>query len=86
MLALAACFRDHDDVTKSALTQVTQNPKAKSEYFTDTIVMMWVAKDAVDADILVNDRGTSISRALCDAAFCKPLYKSSDSFALDSEY
>ena len=37
-----------------------QNPKAK--YFTDTIVMMHVAKDAVDADILVNSGGTSISR------------------------
>ena len=32
---------------------------------------MRVAKDVVDADILVNNEGTSISRVLRDAAFCK---------------
>ena len=51
VLAFAACFRDHADVAESALTHVIQNPKAKTEYFTDTIVTMRVAKDAVDADI-----------------------------------
>ena len=29
--------------------------KQNTEYFTDTIVTMWVAKDVVDADILVNN-------------------------------
>ena len=47
---------------------------------------MRVAKDAVDADILVNNGGTSISRAPRDVAFCKSLQKFSDSFALNSEY
>ena len=47
---------------------------------------MRVAKSAVDADILVNNGGTSISRTLRDALFYKPLYESSDSFALNSEY
>ena len=47
---------------------------------------MWVAKVAVDADILVNNGGTSISRAPLNATFCKPLYKFSDSFAFDSDY
>ena len=42
---------------------------------------MRVAKDAVDADILVNNGGTSISCGLRDAAFCKHLYKFSDSFS-----
>ena len=37
--------------------------KQNTEYFTDTIVTMRVAKDVVDADILVNNGGTSISRA-----------------------
>ena len=60
--------------------------KQNTEYFTDTIVMMWVAKDAVDADILVNNGDTSISRAPRDTTFCKSLYKFSDSFALNSEY
>ena len=32
---------------------------------------MQVAKDVVDVDILVNNGGTSISRAPRDAAFCK---------------
>ena len=45
--------------------------KQNTEYFTDSIVTMRVARDAVDADILVNNGGTSISR---------------DSFALNSEY
>ena len=52
--------------------------------FTDTIVTTRVAEDAVNTDILVNNGDTSISRAPCDAAFCKPLYKFSDSFALNS--
>ena len=34
--------------------------KQNTEYFTDTIVTMRVAKDVVDADILVNNGGTSI--------------------------
>ena len=34
---------------------------------------MRIAKDVVDADILVNNEGTSISRSLHDAAFCKML-------------
>ena len=34
---------------------------------------MRVAKDDVDADILVNNGGTFISRAPRDAAFCKCL-------------
>ena len=29
VLTLTACFRYHNDVTASALTQVIQNPKAK---------------------------------------------------------
>ena len=29
VLTWTACFRDHDDVTESALTHVIQNPKAK---------------------------------------------------------
>ena len=44
---------------------------------------MRVAEDVVDADILVNNGGTSISRAPRDTAFCKFLYKFSDSFAHD---
>ena len=60
--------------------------KENTEYFTDTIVTMWVAKDAVDADILVNNGGTSVSRAPRDATFCKSLYKFSDSFSINSEY
>ena len=60
--------------------------KQNTEYFTDTIVTMRVAKDVVDADILVNNGSTFISRAPRDAAFCKCLYKFSDSFALNSEY
>ena len=55
-------------------------------YFTDAIFTTRVAKDAVDADILVDKGGTSISRVLRDASFCKLLYKISDSFALNSEY
>ena len=47
---------------------------------------MRVAKDAIDADILVNNRGTSITRAPRDTAFCKSLYKFSDSSTLNSEY
>ena len=35
--------------------------KLNTEYFTDTIVTMRVAKDVVNADILVNNGGTSIS-------------------------
>ena len=46
---------------------------------------MRVAKDVVDADILVNNGGTSISHASHDAAFCKCLYKFSDSFAHNCE-
>ena len=60
--------------------------KQNRDYFTDTIVTMLVAKDAVDMDILVNKSGTSITRAPRDAAVCKPLYKLNDSFALNSEY
>ena len=41
---------------------------------------MQVANVAVDADILVNNGGTSISRATRNAAFCKPLYKFSDNY------
>ena len=48
--------------------------------------MMRVAKDSVDADILVNNGDTSISRAPRHATICKPLYEVSDSFALNSEY
>ena len=55
--------------------------KQYTKYFTDTIVTMRVAKDVVDADILVKNAGTSISRAPRDAAFCKCLYKFSGSFA-----
>ena len=62
-----------------------QNPKQNTEYFTDTIVTIRVAKDVVDADILVNNGGTSISRAPRDAAFCKCFYKFSDNFAHDCE-
>ena len=47
---------------------------------------MRVAKDAVDADILVNNKDTSISCALRYAVFCKSLYKFINSFALNSEY
>ena len=47
---------------------------------------MRVAKDAVDVDILVNNGGTSISRAPRDAKFYKPLFKLSNSFASNSEY
>ena len=43
---------------------------------------MCIAKDAVDADILVNNGATSISRAPRDVIFCKPLYKFSVSFSL----
>ena len=57
-----------------------------TKYFTDTIVTMRVAKDAVNADILVNNGGASTSPALHDAPFCKPLYMFSDSSALNSEY
>ena len=46
---------------------------------------MRVAKDVVDAGFLVNNGGTSISRAQRDAAFCKSLYKLSDSFANNCE-
>ena len=60
--------------------------KQSTEYFTDTIVTMRVAKGVVDNDILVNNGSTSISRLLRDAAFCKCLYKFSDSFGLNSEY
>ena len=59
--------------------------KQNTEYFTDTIVTMRVAEDVVDADILVNNGGTSISRGLHDAALCKCLYKFSDSFACTCE-
>ena len=48
--------------------------KQNTEYFTDTIVTMRVDKDAVDADTLVNNVGTSISRAPRDAALWKSLY------------
>ena len=41
--------------------------------------MIRVAKDAVDADILVNNGDTSISR---DGAFCTPLKKFIDSLPL----
>ena len=47
---------------------------------------MQVAKDVVDADILVNNGGTSIPRAPWDAAFCKCLYKFSYSFAHNCEH
>ena len=47
---------------------------------------MRVAEDVVDTDILVNNGGTSISRAPRGAAFCKCLYMFSDSFAHDCEY
>ena len=47
---------------------------------------MRVAKDVVDADILVNNGGASISSAPRDAAFCKCLYKFSDSFAHNCEF
>ena len=47
---------------------------------------MRVAKDVVDADILVNNGGTSIPRAPRDAAFCKCLYKFRDSFAHNCEH
>ena len=49
---------------------------------------MRVAKDAIDADIFVNNGGAFTSRAPRDAAFCKPCnsYRFSDSFALNSEY
>ena len=47
---------------------------------------MWVAKDVADAAILVNNGGTSISCAPRDAAFCKCLYKFSDSFAHNCEH
>ena len=64
MLTLTACFRDHDDVTESILTHVTKKTRKKNiEYFTDIIVTMRVPKDAVDADILVNNGGTAISHA-----------------------
>ena len=56
------------------------------EYFADTTIMMWVAMDTVNADILVNNGGISISCAPHDTTFCKPLYKFSDTFALNSEY
>ena len=56
-----------------------------TEYFTDTIVTMRVAKDVVDADVLVNNGGTSISHAPRDAGFCKCLYKFSNSFAHNYE-
>ena len=45
--------------------------KQNIEYFTDTIVMMQVAKDAVDADILADNVGTTISHAPHDIAFYK---------------
>ena len=60
--------------------------KQNTKFFTDTIVIMRVAKDAVDADILINNVGTFISRVLRDATFCKSLHKFADSFALNSEY
>ena len=41
-----------------------------TEYVTDTIVTMRVAKDVVDADILINNGGTSISRAPRDVNAC----------------
>ena len=44
--------------------------------------MTRVAKDAVDADILVNNGDTSISRAPRDGAFCTPLKKFIDSLPL----
>ena len=46
---------------------------------------MPVAEDVVDAVILVNNGGTSISRAPRDSAFCKCLYEFSDSFAHNCE-
>ena len=46
---------------------------------------MPVAKDAVDADILVNNGGTPILRAPRDAAFCKPLYNFSESTLVGEE-
>ena len=49
--------------------------KLNTEYITDTIVTMRVAKDAVNDNILINNAGASTSRAPRDAAFCKPLYK-----------
>ena len=71
MLTSTTRFCDHDDVTQSALPDVIQNPKAKYLYFTETIVTMRVAEDAIDADILVNNGDNSISRAPRDAAFCE---------------
>ena len=56
--------------------------KQNTEYLTDTIVTTRIAKDAVDAGILVNNGLTSISRAPRDAAFCKPLCKFSGSLPL----
>ena len=47
---------------------------------------MRVAKGVVNADILVNNGSISISRAPRDAAFCKCLYKLSDSFAHNCEF
>ena len=46
---------------------------------------MQVAKDVIDAEILVNKGGTFISRAPRDAVFCKCLYKFRDSFAHNCE-
>ena len=76
-IVLTLTFYDHDDISESAVTHVIQN----TEYFTDTIATMHIVKDAVDADWFVNNRGTSISYAPCDAAFCIPLYKFSDSLS-----
>ena len=86
VLTWTACFCDHDDVTESALTHVIQNPKAK--YW----VLYW--HHCYDAGywgrcrrwFLVNNGGTSISSALRNAAFCKCLYKFSDSFAHTCEF
>ena len=47
---------------------------------------MRVAEEALDAEILVNNEDTSISRAPRHAAFCKPSYKFNHSFTINSEY
>ena len=83
---LTACFRNHDDGTECSDPCDTKSESNITEYFTDTVATMRVAKDVVDANIFGQQWGTSISGAPRDTAFCKCLHKFSDSFAHNCEY
>ena len=72
-MTLTACFGVHDDIAKGLWSAWFKILKQNTEYFTHLIYTMRVAKDAVDANIVANIGGASISRTPRYSAFCKPL-------------